>query len=75
VAGTATWRSSGGKKEKLKTVVASDPTAGAGIDMETIKKSLQAVSSSSLPVTPPATTTQEPSASSTESFRSMYSGV
>jgi hypothetical protein len=44
------------------------------VDLETIKKTIQSKSSNSLPVNPPSTT-QEPAPSSTEAFRSMYSGV
>lgn len=43
-----------------------------GVDLETIKNSIQSKDSSSLPMTKPAST-DDVAAASTESFRSMYS--
>lgn len=47
-------------------------TPTSGIDLETIKNSIQSQASSSLPTNPP-TSTENVSPSSTEPFRSMYS--
>ena len=59
------------KKIDAKT---NEEDKDGGIDLETIKNSIQAKSSNSLPVTT-TTTTEEPSASSQEAFRSMYASV
>ena len=63
-------------KNAVETKLADDKQ---GVDLETIKNSIQAKSSNSLPATPPpttaTTTAEEPTASSQEAFRSMYASV
>jgi hypothetical protein len=60
-------------KSKIDAKKADDATSPA-VDLETIKNTIQAKSSNSLPATTP-TTTEEPTASSQEAFRSMYASV
>jgi len=55
-------------KEKKSTM----PPLTDGVDLETIKNSIQSKESSSLPITKPAST-DDVTAASTEAFRSMYS--
>lgn len=62
---------------KLATVPTTTPTAtpsSSGIDLETIKASIQSQASASLPTTPP-TSSEDVAPSSTEPFRSMYSTI
>ena len=78
--GTGTGTGTGTKTtdDETKETDSSANTIGGAIgsiDLETIKKAIQPQSSNSLPVSPPATTTEEPSPSSKEAFRSMYSYV
>jgi hypothetical protein len=62
---------------KLPDTISPKPTdkeEKQGIDIETIKKALESQDSGSLPITPP-NTTGEPTASTVESFSSMYASV
>ena len=61
-------------KEKDANEITDSSDTTVPVDLETIKKTIESKSSNSLPVNPPSTT-QEPAPSSTEAFRSMYSGV
>ena len=63
------------EKDKAHKTVDTKPDEPAnGVDLETIKNSIQPKSSNSLPATT-TTTTEEPSPSSKEAFRSMYASV
>lgn len=64
------------KKDELKQKL-DDKLNGnnTGVDLETIKNSVQSKSSNSLPATTSTTSTTEPAPSSQEAFRSMYASI
>ena len=56
----------------VKAKKSTTPPLTDGVDLETIKNSIQSKESSSLPITKPASN-DDVAAASTEAFRSMYS--
>lgn len=63
------------KDKANKTVDTETNEPENGVDLETIKNSIQPKSSNSLPATTITTTTEEPTPSSKEAFRSMFASV